>query len=114
MAGRDDDEDGIDVDTDLESGVASSDPSAEGRVAVFRVSYELLAQALMLPPGAEILSTSDGAYFGPGVIAVRVASAKFPPVVPGEGFPAVCPTYRADYTRQGERHLSFAGWDGPH
>lgn len=61
------------------------------RHRVFRVSHELLAEVLLLPPGTKVVATADDAPFGR--LLVKIEHPDFPPVPAGHAIPEVQPRY---------------------
>lgn len=74
------------------------------RVRIIRVSNELLASVLLLPPGCKIVGVSDQLYFDQDQIAIKVESPDFDPVPEGTRVPEAGATY------QQETVAKFAGW----
>lgn len=76
------------------------------RHRVFRISTELLAEVLLLPPGTRIVGVCDKQYMFSGEIAVKVENPAFDPVPPCKAIPECAPLYKAVTTPK------FDGW-GP-
>lgn len=66
---------------------------AEKRQAIIRVSFDLLAEALRLPPGVRVVDVSQHLYFDSGDVALKLEGECFEPVTPGAAIPQVEPQW---------------------
>lgn len=86
--------------------MSSDDPTLKQpkRVRIIRVSKELLAAALHLPEGTEIVGVSDQPYFVSGEIAIKVENPEFTPVFECHDIPTIRPVL-------GQKTVvTFMGW----
>lgn len=74
------------------------------RQKILRVSNELLAEILKLPPGTRITGVSDQQFFTTDSIAIKIEHPSFAPVEPEN----VLPECTALYTEV--RTAVFEGW----
>lgn len=74
------------------------------RQRIIRVSREVLARALHLPEGTEIVDVTGQFYFGTGDIALKVEHPDFTPVYGSEAIPEIRPLLGE------QRVVKFMGW----
>lgn len=81
----------------------------KNRLGIIRISPQVLAELLLLPPGAEIVAT--GHDFGRDEIVVKVRCGDFRPVPEGTPIPIKRVQYRKVYPVGFDR-VEFDGWGG--
>ena len=81
---------------------------SERRVAILRVTEELLHQVLLLPDDARITGVSAHQFFPTDGLAIRVECSAFPVVREWHLVPMVMAVYRLGH----DGKPAFAGWDG--
>jgi len=87
--------------------VASAAPAAD-RLAIVRVSLDLLRQMLHLPANARIVAATDQAAgaFDQGELWLKIACDDFPEVKPGSAVPALVPLFRSEFRDGGHTEVT--------